>query len=467
MVAAAKPLEFLDSLENLPTLPTVAARVANAAQDETASVKEISDLIEKDFALSAKILQVVNSSLYGFSREIDSVNDAVGLMGFKQVGNLALGISVVSSFPQQEILGFSYHDFWHRSVSNAVAATMAATQIGDKSEGLFTTALLQDIGTCVMVKHLPLAYGNAMGISHERDTHPIHTEREVLGADHAEVGAHLAKHWNLPSNIQAAIRHHHFTEFGDDPDPETVNGYADTIRIVNFSNLMTDALYDETDDARYFERVERAAGRLKLTQNQIDELLDKLPEEVSNVQSLFHAETEEDDSGPADLFYEECPKCASTSVIQFCGECGSSLLKTPSRGGERRQKDSRNQKILVAEDSEAIRTAIVSLLKKRGYNVVVAFNGEEAVQLAGQEQPDLVLMDIRMPVMDGLEALRHIRLDVRLEEMPVIMLTSVTSLDTVTDAIGQGATDYVAKPFTIQKLLATIEKYTEQTPEAS
>lgn len=76
-------------------------------------------------------------------------------------------------------------------------------------------------------------------------------------------------------------------------------------------------------------------------------------------------------------------------------------------------------------------------------------------------------MDIRMPVMDGLEALRHIRLDVRLEEMPVIMLTSVTSLDTVTDAIGQGATDYVAKPFTIQKLLATIEKYTEQTPEAS
>ena len=71
MVAPAKPLEFLDNLENLPTLPTVAARVANAAQDETASVKEISDLIEKDFALSAKILQVVNSSLYGFTREIE------------------------------------------------------------------------------------------------------------------------------------------------------------------------------------------------------------------------------------------------------------------------------------------------------------------------------------------------------------------------------------------------------------
>jgi HD-like signal output (HDOD) protein len=407
MVASTKPLQFLDSLENLPSLPTVAARVANAAQDETASVKDISDLIEKDFALSAKILQVVNSSLYGFSREIDSVNDAVGLMGFKQVGNLALGISVVSSFPQHEIYGFSYHDFWHRSVSNAVAATMTASQIGDKSEGLFTTALLQDIGTCVMVKHMPLAYGNAMGMSHERDTHPIHTEREVLGADHTEVGAHLARHWNLPSNIRAAIRHHHFTEFGTDPDPESVNGYTSTIRIVNLSNLMTDVFYDETEDGRCVERLNRAAGYLKLSQKQIDEMFDRMPEEVRNIQSLFHSETEEEDNESTNQFFDECPKCASTSVIRFCGECGSSLLRT-SDGGDS-PGESRNQTILVAEDSEAIRTAIVSLLKKRGYNVVIAFNGEEAVQLAGKEQPDLILMDIRMPVMDGLEALQHIR----------------------------------------------------------
>ena len=99
--------------------------------------------------------------------------------------------------------------------------------------------------------------------------------------------------------------------------------------------------------------------------------------------------------------------------------------------------------------------------------MVIAFNGEEAVQLAGKEQPDLILMDIRMPVMDGLEALQHIRLDIRSQETPIIMLTSVTSLDTVTDAIGRGATDYVAKPFTIKKLLETVEKYIARTEGAS
>jgi two-component system cell cycle response regulator len=129
VVANPKTFQFIESLENLPSLPTVAARVASETQGEGASVKEVSDLIEKDLALSAKILQVVNSSLYGFTREIDSVTDAVGLMGFKQVGNLGLGISVVSSFPQKEVYGFSYSDFWERSVSNAVAATIAAGKV--------------------------------------------------------------------------------------------------------------------------------------------------------------------------------------------------------------------------------------------------------------------------------------------------------------------------------------------------
>jgi two-component system response regulator AtoC len=76
-------------------------------------------------------------------------------------------------------------------------------------------------------------------------------------------------------------------------------------------------------------------------------------------------------------------------------------------------------------------------------------------------------MDIRMPVLDGLEALQQMRQDVRTQTTPVIMLTSVTSMDTVTESIGYGATDYVAKPFTIKKLLGTIEKYTVHAAEGA
>ena len=121
-----------------------------------------------------------------------------------------------------------------------------------------------------------------------------------------------------------------------------------------------------------------------------------------------------------------------------------------------------------AEDSEAIRTAIVTLLRKRGYKTLIALNGEEAVELARQEQPDLILMDIKMPVMDGIEALRVIRRDIRLQAVPVVMLTSITNLNTVTEAIESGANDYIAKPFKVFKLLERVEKYVHaSTPSSS
>jgi HD-like signal output (HDOD) protein/CheY-like chemotaxis protein len=460
MVADPNTLKFIESLESLPSLPTVASRVAGETQGESASVKEISDLIEKDMALTAKILQVVNSSLYGFTREIDSVEDAVGLMGFKQVGNLALGISVVSSFPHKEVYGFSYSDFWERSVGNAVAATVTAGHLKSFSDNsLFTTALLQDIGTCVLVRHAPLAYGNAIGMAKERDIHAIHTEREVLGTDHAEVGAFLAEQWNLPQTLQKAIRHHHFTEFGQDLHEDIgLNGESTTVKVINLANLMTDVMFEEDGESKMGSLADRARAQLGLDQKQIDTILDKLPEEISAIRSLFTVEEgEEEEESHSHEFFDDCPKCGSDSHIRFCGECGTSLVvgstEVPSGGAK-------DYKVLVAEDSEAIRTAIVTLLKKRGFSVVVAMNGEEAVKFAGMEDPDLILMDIRMPVLDGLGALQKMRQDVRTQTTPVIMLTSVTSLDTVTEAIGYGATDYVAKPFTIKKLLGTIEKYT-------
>ena len=311
------------------------------------------------------------------------MTDAVGLMGFKQVGNLALGISVVSSFPQKEVFGFSYTDFWERSVGNAVAATITSGKLKSYSDsGLFTTALLQDIGTCVLVRHTPLAYGNAIGMAKERNIHPIHTEREVLGTDHAEVGAFLAERWNLPQSLQKAIRHHHFTEFGQDLHEDVgLNGESITIKLINLANLMTDITFDEGGEEKMGLLNERARVQLDLNQKQIDEILDKLPQEIAAIRSLFKIEEGEDDEEqetPERAHYDECPKCGSDSHIRFCGECGTSLVIGTTEvvsGGEKKFS------VLVAKDSEAIRTAIVTLLKKRGFSVIIATNGEEAVTL--------------------------------------------------------------------------------------
>jgi len=113
----------------------------------------------------------------------------------------------------------------------------------------------------------------------------------------------------------------------------------------------------------------------------------------------------------------------------------------------------------VAEDSAATRISISNMLKRMGYDVVIAFNGEEAVALARREKPDLVLMDVLMPVMDGIDALRAIRSDTTLRSTPVVMLTSVTDIRMVTEAIECGANDYIAKPFQVSLLIERVERY--------
>ena len=454
---------FIENQESLPTLPTIASRVANLTSETDASVKEIAELIEKDMALSAKILQIINSSFYSFSREIDSISEAVSLMGFKQVGNLALGLSVIESFPQNKIYGFSYRNFWERSVSNAVAAVITATHLKSNApNALFTTALLQNIGTYILVRHLPIGYGQAIGVSGERNSHVIHAEQEVLGINHAEVGALLAEKWRLPRAMQIAIRHHHFSEF--ESLPKAALGQdetSSTVKLTNISNLITDALYEEDKEERIAALKNRARKFFNLESEQVDEILKALPREIDGVKSLLQLAKEQDDAdgfSSGDMYYESCPKCNSNLSLKFCADCGAPLLRTTAKAGKIREKEDAG-KILIAEDSQAIRTALVSLLRKRGYKTFIAVNGEDAVGIARKEQPDLILMDIQMPVLDGIQALRLIRSDIRLQSTPIVMLTSITDLDTVTMAIESGANDYVAKPFKVEKLLERVEKY--------
>jgi len=222
-------LNIIEQADDLPTLPTVATKVMQVTSDADTSVKEVAVLIEKDLALSAKILQVINSPFYGFSRGITSVSEAVGLMGFREVGNLALGLSVMGILPQDETIGFSFQTFWEHCVGQAVSAVKITAAVDpDLSYGIFTTALLQDIGTCLLVRYTPLVYGYSLALAKERQVHVAVAEREVLQTDHAEIGARILAHWNLPGEVINAVRWHH------DPDsPDACDLQMDVVYLAN------------------------------------------------------------------------------------------------------------------------------------------------------------------------------------------------------------------------------------------
>ena len=114
-------------------------------------------------------------------------------------------------------------------------------------------------------------------------------------------------------------------------------------------------------------------------------------------------------------------------------------------------------KILLVDDEPDILETVRFFLIRSGYQVCIARNGKEALQQAKREDPDLILMDVMMPKMDGLEACWHFKTDACLRSIPIIMLTAKGEFRDVKDALANGADGYVTKPCDLSDLLKRIE----------
>ncbi len=111
-----------------------------------------------------------------------------------------------------------------------------------------------------------------------------------------------------------------------------------------------------------------------------------------------------------------------------------------------------SQKVMVVEDFEDNRFMMRRLLEMSGYSVVEAMNGEEAVEIARREQPNLILMDLSLPLLDGLAATRRIRQHAELRDVPIVAVSAHDTADFHADALAAGCNDYVTKPIDFDQL---------------
>jgi len=122
------------------------------------------------------------------------------------------------------------------------------------------------------------------------------------------------------------------------------------------------------------------------------------------------------------------------------------------------------QKILVVEDNQDNREMVVKALKFNGYQVVEAVDGEEAIEKARTEHPDLILLDIFLPKMDGYEATRRLKGDTSLRNIPIIALTAHAMKGSMEEALAAGCDGYIPKPIDVRELPKQIQHFLKPRP---
>jgi putative nucleotidyltransferase with HDIG domain len=200
--------------------------VNQVVNDPNSSAQDLERVIESDVAISAKLIRLVNSASYGLPRQVDSLSQAIPILGFYTVQNLVMSVSIfeMNAMTEYDLKAFWRHSFATGTVAHAIAE--ADELPGSKSQSL--AGLLHDIGKAFMIQDF---FREQQSIHQEMLSNKIsfiEAEKKLFSTNHAEIGGAIAEKWNFPASLTASIRHHH--------DPDGAEYYRDFAEVTATAN---------------------------------------------------------------------------------------------------------------------------------------------------------------------------------------------------------------------------------------
>ncbi len=280
--AAAKTFKtILDGIEKIPALPVVLNKILNVLEDPKSNVAGVSHLIKTDQAMSIRILKIVNSSYYGFSRQISTINQAIVILGFNAVKSLALSATVVQIFGTRGGDGFDLPGFWEHSIAAGVFADVVARRVNyPLPEECFCAAILHGVGKLILDQYLHDPFVQAVAAAKKRRIFLQKAEQEILGIDHCRAGAMLAEKWNLPLQLQECIRYY--------PHPEHAKINKVQVALVHVGDYAArEMVCGDPGDTAKPHLSDSAKTILKLTAGDVDDLIRNAEKELSKVEDIL------------------------------------------------------------------------------------------------------------------------------------------------------------------------------------
>lgn len=213
------------TIKNLPTLPLALIEMNRMIDNPTISNDQIAGLISKDQVLSAKVLKMVNSPIYGFPGRISSIKHALVLLGFNVVRGILLSTTIFESLPA------GMTRLWDHSIATSLVCAELARILKIKEPGEFAVAgLLHDIGKVIIAVQLPDANKEINKRIKTEDITIREAEEQVLGFKHDKVNGWLSSAWGLPPILHEGITYHH--------NPELALTYPEVAACVQLSDFL-------------------------------------------------------------------------------------------------------------------------------------------------------------------------------------------------------------------------------------
>lgn len=274
---------IVGDLKSMPTLPGLIAKLGAIAENNKASAQEVARVVSMDPVLSAKVLRLVNSAFYGFSRRVSTVSNAIILLGVNVVKSLTISSSIFEIM-EQNIVGL-----WEHSMGVAVAANIIARELKlPEPEETSTVALLHDIGKVAIKIRLEDDYSRLTSLIKEKELSMAAAERELLGTDHAEIGERMARTWLLPEKLIEPIACHHNVEKSTVHRAKTsVVHIADVLIKASGFGLSGDDIVPQIQPVAW--------QKLGLTEDCLEQIIDKVEDKLVEVRQ-FSMEIQSDDA---------------------------------------------------------------------------------------------------------------------------------------------------------------------------
>jgi diguanylate cyclase (GGDEF)-like protein len=434
------PNPVLDSLKTTGRLPSpsgVALHIMELCRQEDATVEKVAHAVQADPALTGRLIKFTNASMHGSRRPVASVADAIRLCGINTVRQLVLAFALVGQYSKGACKNFDYSLFWSRSLAVGIAANSLMSRVrASRPDEAFTCGLLSDIGRLALATIFPEEYSKFLGQAQRNEADLILAERHQFSTDHRELTAALMDDWRVPSVLVGAV-HFHVT-----PDESRYTAGSREYQltyVLNLAGKIGD--YCTLDDNRrkvMSPGLLLVAAKLGIDRETLELLLDEIAAEWREWGKILHVQTRD------------------VATLGLENVTLSAVPGTPAKERASERKRSAPVRVLVADDDPSMRVLIESLLVAEGHTVVTARDGKEALKLAIETSPHLIIADWIMPELDGTMLCRALRETEHGKRIYFLILTTMVSDDQLVQAFESGCDDYIVKPFNARVFMARV-----------